>query len=100
MREGRRRSVGTSAGVGARSGTSRARPANWWWNFSVVGGDIEFLTFGVSISSSYTILPLFVHHLTVSNAVIALIPAVRALGLYGPQLLVAPMVERRQRALP
>jgi MFS family permease len=88
------------AGVGARSGTPVVRPANWWWNFSVLGGDIAFFTFGVNISSSYTIMPLFVHHLTPSNAVVALIPAVRALGLYGPQLLIAPLVERRQRALP
>jgi MFS family permease len=70
------------------------------WNFAFFGGDIAFFSLGLSISSSYTILPLFVAHLTPSNVAVALIPAIRALGLYGPQLLVAPLVERLRRALP
>jgi MFS family permease len=73
---------------------------NMRWNFTFFGGDIAFFSLGISISSSYTILPLFVAHLTQSNVAIALIPAIRALGLYGPQLLVAPLVERLRHALP
>jgi MFS family permease len=69
-------------------------------NFAFFGGDIAFFSLGLSISSSYTILPLFVAHLTRSNVAVALIPAIRALGLYGPQLLVAPLVERLRHALP
>ena len=70
------------------------------WNFAFFGGDIAFFSLGLSISSSYTILPIFVAHLTQSNVAVALIPAIRALGLYGPQLLVAPLVERLRHALP
>lgn len=70
------------------------------WNFTVLGGDIAFFTFGLSVSSAYTILPLFVHHLSASNVVVALIPAVRALGLYAPQLAVSSLVERLRRAKP
>ncbi|HZC05099.1 MAG TPA: MFS transporter [Ktedonobacterales bacterium] len=70
------------------------------WNFAFFGGDIALFSLGLSISSSYTILPLFVAHLTRSNVAVALIPAIRALGLYGPQLLVAALVERLRHALP
>lgn len=76
------------------------RPAHWRWNFAVLGGDIAFFTLGLSISSAQTILPLFVHHLTSSNESVALISAVRNLGVYGPQLLVAPLIERLRRAKP
>lgn len=91
--------------LGARAGSARPRPAeprpaNWRWNFLVFGGDIAFFTFGLNISSAQTILPLFVHHLTPSNEAVALIAAVRALGIYAPQLLVAPRVERLRHALP
>lgn len=86
-------------GVRATS-LSRPRPANWRWNFLVFGGDIAFFTFGLNISSAQTILPLFVNHLTSSNEAVALIAAVRALGIYAPQLLVAPRVERLRHALP
>jgi MFS family permease len=71
-----------------------------WWNFVVFGGDIAVFSLGLAISSQYTVLPLFVHHLTANNVAVALIPAIRALGLYGPQLTVAAAVERRRRALP
>lgn len=66
----------------------------------MLGADIAFFSLGLSISSAYTVLPLFVHHLTANNEAVALIPAVRALGLYVPPLLVASWVERRRRALP
>lgn len=89
-------SVAAGTGVGMRS----VRPVNTRWNFIVLGADMAFFGLGLSVSSAYTVLPLFVHHLTSNNLIISLIPAVRALGLYGPQLLVAPLVERRRHVLP
>jgi MFS family permease len=77
-----------------------SRPAHWRWNFAVLGGDIAFFTLGLNISSAQTILPLFVQHLTTSNEAVALIAAVRALGIYAPQLLVARSVERLRVAKP
>ena len=83
------------------SGERGAPPAGRvWWNFTVLGADIALFTLGLSISSAYTVMPLFVHHLTPDNVLVALIPAIRALGLFGPQLLVAPLVERRRHVLP
>jgi MFS family permease len=87
-----------AVGTGADAGASHA--AHTWWNFTVLGADIAFFSLGLSISSAYTMMPLFVHHLSTDNVLVALIPAIRALGLFGPQLLVAPMVERRRHALP
>ena len=66
----------------------------------MLGGDIALFVLGLNISSAQTILPLFVHHLTNSNEAVALIAAVRNLGLYAPQLLVARSVERLRRAKP
>jgi MFS family permease len=87
-----------AVGTGADAGASY--PAHTWWNFTVLGADIAFFSLGLSISSAYTMMPLFVHHLSADNVLVALIPAIRALGLFGPQLLVAPLVERLRRALP
>jgi MFS family permease len=75
-------------------------PANARWNFVVLGADVAFFTFALNIASAYVVLPLFVHQLTADNTAVALIIALRALGLYAPQLLVAPLVERRRHALP
>ena len=85
--------------VSYKPGTA-TRPAHWRWNFAMLGGDIALFVLGLNISSSQTILPLFVHHLTNSNEAVALIAAVRNLGLYAPQLLVAGSVERLRRAKP
>lgn len=90
--------AGTGAGVGAAQEIER--PAHTKWNFTVLGADMAFFSLGLGISSAYTLLPLFVHHLTNDNVAVALIPAIRALGLFGPQLLVAPLVERRRHAMP
>ncbi len=79
---------------------AHAEAANARWNFTVFGADIAFFSLGLSISSAYTVLPLFVHHLSGSNETVALIPALRTLGTYGPPLFVAGMVERRRHALP
>lgn len=70
------------------------------WNFVVLGADIAVFTFGLSISSAYTVLPLFVHYLTPSNVIVALIPAMRNLGQFGTGLFTAPLTERRRRTLP
>lgn len=91
-----------AAGVETRREGS---PGGGWtgnarWNFLTLGSDIAFFTLGLNISSAYVILPLFVHQLTPDNTAVALITAVRALGQYAPQLLVAPLVERRRHALP
>jgi MFS family permease len=66
----------------------------------VLGADIAFFSLGLAISSAYTIMPLFVHHLTANNEAVALIPALRALGTYVPPLLVAGLVERRRHVMP
>jgi MFS family permease len=87
-----------AAGIGAE--VRPARPAHTRWNFTVLGADIAFFSLGLAISSAYTILPLFVHHLTANNEAVALIPAMRALGTYVPPLLVAGLVERRRHVLP
>jgi MFS family permease len=70
------------------------------WNFLMMGMDIAFFNLGLSISSPYTILPLFAAHLTNENWIIALIPAIRTLGVFGPPLLVAGFVERQTRVKP
>jgi MFS family permease len=93
---GRRGRQGRHGRQGADGGWS----ANARWNFVVLGADVAFFTFALNIASAYVVLPLFVHHLTADNTAVALIIALRALGLYGPQLLVAPLVERRRHALP
>jgi MFS family permease len=90
--------AGTRADTSAEA--SADRPARWLWNFSVFGGDIAFFTLGLNISAAYTILPLFVHRLQVGNVAVALIPAVRALGVFGPQMVLAPLTERLRRAKP
>jgi MFS family permease len=89
--------------VSARAATQPGvalRPKHWRWNFGMLGGDIALFVLGLNISSAQTILPLFVHNLVASNEAVALIAAVRALGTYAPQLLVAPLVERLRRAKP
>lgn len=76
------------------------RAERLWWNFTMFGSDIALFSLGLSISSAYTVLPLFAQHLTANNIAIAAIPAIRALGLYAPQLLVAPLTERRRHVKP
>ncbi|MGZ3636999.1 MAG: MFS transporter [Ktedonobacterales bacterium] len=90
--------AGTGAGV--RAAQEMERPAHTRWNFAVLGADMAFFSLGLGVSSAYTLLPLFVHHLTNDNVAVALIPAIRSLGLFGPQLLVAPLVEKRRHAMP
>ena len=87
-------------GRGRRRNPGSGWPPNARWNFVVLGADVAFFTFALNIASAYVVLPLFVHQLTADNTAVAMISALRALGLYAPQLLVAPLVERRRHALP
>ncbi|HEX9036795.1 MAG TPA: MFS transporter [Ktedonobacterales bacterium] len=66
----------------------------------MLGGDIAFFTLALNIASSYTIFPLFAIHLGANNTLVSLIPAIRALGVFAPQLLIASHVERRIRVKP
>ena len=76
------------------------RDRHFRWNFATMGIDIAFFTFAMNISSSYVVLPLFVHHLSSSNLAAALVPAVRALGIFGTQLLISGYVETLRRTKP
>ena len=69
------------------------RDRHFRWNFATMGIDITFFTLGMNISSAYVVLPLFVHHLSSDNIAAALVPAVRALGVWGTQLILASYVE-------
>lgn len=70
------------------------------WNFLTLGGDIAFFTLALNIASAYTVFPLFASHLGADNTIIALIPAIRALGVFAPQLLIAAHIERLPRVKP
>lgn len=91
---------GNDVGVGMSARLTNGLPAHTRWNFTVLGADIAFFSLGLAISSAYTVMPLFIHHLTSNNVAVALIPALRALGLYGPPLFVAGFIERRRHAMP
>lgn len=64
------------------------------WNFCVSLLDMVFITLAATLVSRDTIVPLLVSRLTKSTTVIGLIPALWALGLYLPQLLIANYAER------
>ncbi len=54
----------------------------------------------LTFASNYSVLPLFVHHLTASNVALGLIPAVVAFGSFLPPILVAPALQRLRRRKP
>jgi MFS family permease len=87
------------AGLVAESGATRAQRGGVW-NFFMLGGDIAFFSLALSIASVYTVFPLFASHLGADNTIVALIPAIRALGVFAPQLLIAGYVERLRRVKP
>lgn len=64
------------------------------WNLTVLGIDIALFVCGISFSAWTTILPLYVRHLTSSNLVLGLMPAVRNLGIYLPPIFVSAYIER------
>jgi MFS family permease len=68
--------------------------ANFLWNFGANLWDIAFITFGMSLVSQTTIMPLLVSELTASKIVIGLIPVIYRLGFLLPQFLTANFSER------
>ncbi len=89
-----------AAGLTANSGAARSQKRDSVWNFLTLGGDIAFFNLALSIASVYTIFPLFASHLGADNTIVSLIPAIRALGVFAPQLLIAGRVERVRRVKP
>ena len=82
-----------------REGASATLPTHTWWNFTVLGADIAlFQPWAQHLLGLYDDAALCASSDPNSNFLVALIPAIRALGLFGPQLLVAPLVERRRHA--
>ncbi len=73
---------------------------NFRWNFTVNTVDLSFYTFGFTLVSQATVLPLLVSHLTSSKLLIGLIPATYSLGYLLPQLLTANFTESLRRKLP
>ncbi len=67
---------------------------NVTWNFNVNLIDVIFITFGFSLISRETVMPVLVSTLTDSKLAIGMIPAIWALGYYLPQLLTASFTER------
>ncbi len=86
--------------VAEKAASLAERDRHFRWNFATMGIDIAFFTLGMNISSAYVVLPLFVHHLSSSNTAAALITAVRALGVWGTQLILAGYVEGLRRTKP
>lgn len=87
-------------GLITETSATRALKRDGIWNFLTLGGDIAFFTLALNIASSYTVFPLFAIHLGADNTIVALIPAIRALGVFAPQLLIAARVERLRRVKP
>jgi len=73
---------------------------NFRWNFAVNTLDLSFYTFGFTLVSQATVLPLLVSQLTSSKLLIGLIPATYSLGYLLPQLLTANFTESLRRKLP
>lgn len=64
------------------------------WNVALLGLDMALFVGGISFSAWTTILPLYVRHLSGSNLVLGLMPAIRNLGIYLPPIFVSAYVER------
>lgn len=75
---------------------TRAARRNFWANVS----DIAAFSFGISMVSRYTVLPLFVSQLSDDPLLLGLIPALFSLGWLLPQLFTAPLVASLPRRLP
>jgi alpha-L-fucosidase len=68
--------------------------ANLRWNFGANLWDIAFITFGLSLVSRTTIMPLLVSELTPSKIAVGLVTTIYSLGFLLPQLLTASYAER------
>lgn len=77
-----------------QSAISADAQKNTTWNFNVNLIDVIFITFGFSLISRETVMPVLVSTLTDSKLAIGLIPAIWAGGYYLPQLLTASFTER------
>jgi MFS family permease len=64
-----------------------------------MGLDLTLFVLGLSFTSAYGVLPLFVHHLSASNIALGAIPAVRASSLL-PPIFIAAYTERLARKKP
>jgi len=73
---------------------------NFRRNYLVNTADITSWITGMSFISHVTILPIYASHLTSNIILLALIPAVREFGSFAPQLLLAPIVQKRARKYP
>jgi MFS family permease len=70
------------------------------WNFTVNIIDVSFITFGISLISRETVMPLLISKLTSSTVAIGLLPAIYTLGISLPQLIGAGMTEALPRKKP
>jgi MFS family permease len=70
-----------------------APEADLKWNFSVNLVERVFITFGMSMISASTILPLLVSELTTSKVAVGLVSAIFMVGTMVPQLLTAGYTE-------
>lgn len=71
------------------------------FNFIINTLDAAFFGFGIlGVASNYTILPLFLDHMTDSTMLISLIAAIRVIGWHVPQLLTVSHVARVKRYKP
>ena len=78
----------------AQSAINTDAQKNVTWNFNVNLIDVIFITFGLSLISRETVMPVLVSTLTDSKLAIGMIPAIWALGYYLPQLATASFTER------
>ena len=84
--------------LGQASSTAVERNARW--NFYVNLWDVTFIMLGISLISRETVMPALINQLTDSKLAIGLIPAIYALGVNLPQLLIANFAERLQYKKP
>lgn len=70
------------------------------YNFAVNVADAAFFGMALGLTSSVTILPLFLSHFTDSTALIGLISSIHLIGWHLPQLLTVRRVARQSRYKP
>src|SRR5262245_18990532 len=70
------------------------------YNFAVNVADAAFFGMALGLTSSVTILPLFLSHFTDSTALIGLISSIHLIGWHLPQLLTVRRVARQSTYKP
>lgn len=73
---------------------SRFKPCDTRRNYALMMVDSTGFPLGISFFSIVTILPMFLRQLTDSDLLIGMLPAVNNLGVFLPQVLVAPLIKR------